>query len=832
MKLLRFLGKSAAYLGAIGLMLGIVAAGGVAFALYHYSRDLPDYRALADYEPPTVTRIHAADGRLMAEYAREKRVFLPLDQMPEHLIQAFLAAEDKNFYQHFGLDMLGILRAVRENIDRARQNLRPQGASTITQQVAKNFLLTNEVSIERKIKEAILALRIERAFSKDHILELYLNEIFLGMRSYGVAAASLSYFNKAVGDLTLAEAAYLAALPKAPSRYDPISNHDEAVARRNWVIGRMEIEGFITPDEAEAARAAPLKVEHRSEAEIVRADFFTEEVRRQLVDELGEAGFYDGGLSVRTTMVPEMQRIAQEALVGGLEAYDRRHGWRGPIGAVDLSDRDLAWTAKLLEFPGRFDVDGWEFAVVLESTANQATIGFGDGTRGQLPLAGVRWTGATGVNQILSAGDVITVEWLPASGERAARYELRQPPAVDGAIVMLDPNTGRVLALSGGFAFERSVFNRATQAKRQPGSAFKPFVYLSALEAGYTPTSVIVDAPIAIDQGPGLEKWRPTNYSDTFYGPSLLRTGVEKSRNLMTVRLAQNVGMERIISIAERFGIDNGLQPFLSASLGSNEITLLELTSAYGMLVNGGKQIKPTLIDRLQDRYGETVQRVSAKLCDGCQQETWDGAPPPELIDMRAKVVDPRLAYQMTWILKGVVERGTAVRAGSAINKPLGGKTGTTNDSKDAWFIGFSPNLVVGVYVGFDQPKSLGAKETGSSVALPIFIDAMQAALADKPATPFHSVPGVRMVKIDAKTGKLPSALTETTIVEAFLPGTEPRERSTGQIGLGGDWQALEDSYGADAGTTGQTGARPGGNRVARPPVSPSTSAVSSGGLY
>ncbi len=796
-----------ARLALTALILLLVAGGVLAYLVWEYGRDLPDYRQLADYRPPTVTRIHAGDGRLLAEYAREKRVFVPASAIPARIKNAFVAAEDKNFYRHFGIDPLGILRAVIDNIQRLRQNRRPVGASTITQQVAKNFLLSNEVSIERKIKEAILAIRMERTFTKEHILELYLNQIFLGRRSYGVAAAALNYFDKSLDELTIGEAAFLAGLPKAPSRYDPERNPEAAYERRDYVIGRMLEDGYITPGEAEAARGEPLLLRERAATEIARADFFVEEVRRRLVERFGEEGFYEGGLSVRATVLPRLQDIADRVLRDGLSAYDRRRGgWRGPAGRIELGE-GADWREELARFDPGFDLLHWRKAVVLDADARGAELGFADGTTGALPLDGLAWArpvdeeGRPGAapraaTEILAPGDVVLVEALEEEG----RYALRQRPEVEGALVAMDPHTGRVLAMSGGFSFRQSQFNRATQAERQPGSAFKPFVYLAALEAGMTPASIVLDAPIVVDQGPGLPKWKPANYSDRFYGPSTLRLGLEKSRNLMTVRLAQEIGMSRIIGVAERFGIGEGMTPLLSSALGSNEVTLLRLTTAYAMLVNGGRRVEPVFVERIQDRFGGTVLAADTRPCEGCRSEVWDGGPPPAPPERREQVVDPRIAYQIVHMLEGVVERGTGRRA-RELGRPLAGKTGTTNDSRDAWFLGFSPDLVVGVWVGFDTPKSLGPRETGASAALPIWKAFMGEALEGRPPTPFRMPPGVVNVRIDADTGLLPGPDSERVIVEAFLPGTEPVKTSpstlTARDGL------PDDLPGLDSGTRG-----------------------------
>jgi len=799
---------------AVGL---VIAGAGLVYVIHEYGEDLPDYRQLAEYQPPTVTRIHAGDGRLLAEYAHERRVFVPIEAIPQKVKHAFIAAEDKNFYDHFGIDPLSVVRAVVDNIQRLRDDRRPQGASTITQQVAKNFLLTNELSLERKIKEAILAIRIERAFAKDHILELYLNEIFLGLRSYGVAAAALNYFDKSLDELTIAEAAYLAGLPKAPSRYHPEDEPETARARRGYVIGRMLEDGYITEEEAAEARAAPLTLRSRAEADYARAAFFTEEVRRQLVDRFGEEGFYGGGLSVRTTVEPELQTIARRALREGLAAYDRRQRrWRGPLANIDL-EATADWQDAVATFDPGFDPGAWQVAAVLELHPAEAVIGLASGDTAFLPLEEVRWArpvdenGRVGpepsrMSQVVSEGDMILVEEVTDEEGGDSRFTLRQRPEVEGAVVAIDPHTGRVLAMAGGFSFRQSQFNRATQAMRQPGSAFKPFVYLAALEAGKTPSSIVLDAPLVVDQGPGLPKWKPVNYGDRFYGPSTLRLGLEKSRNLMTVRLAQDIGMDKVQDVAQRFGIGENVGANLASALGSNDVDLLSLTTAYAMLVNGGRRIEPALVERIQDRFGRTVMRRDERPCEGCRAVAWDGGPPPEIPDDRPYVADPRHAYQLVHMLEGVIERGTGRRA-SAIGKPLAGKTGTTNESRDAWFVGFSPDLAAGVFVGYDQPQSMG-RETGSSLALPIWQDFMAVALEDAPATPFRTPAGVRLVRVDAESGLLPGPTTDKVIAEAFLPGTEPSRRTPGRVaqGEGGAAEGGSDSGGGGSSLPGSGG--------------------------
>ena len=783
---------------ALSLILAVLGLIGVVLGYQQYSRDLPDFQQLASYDPPTVTRMHAGDGRILAEFAVEKRVFVPIQVIPKRIVRAFLSAEDQNFYHHNGVDLLAVGRAVVTNISNLMQGRRPVGASTITQQVAKNFLLSNELKIERKIREAILAMRIEKTFEKERILELYLNEIYLGLGSYGVAAAALNYFNKSLDELTIAEAAYLAALPKAPNNYHPVHRLEAAIARRDWVIGRMVEDGWIDHAQAAEARAEPLEVVERDPEEVFEAEYFTEEVRRELVDLYGEKTVYGGGLSVRTTLDTKYQKIARRVLREGLIAYDRRHGWRGPVHQVDVSGGD--WADLLEAIPQPNGLETWRLAAVLELTQTEARIGLADGTEGQIPMAELLWARPWKKDQlvggepkrpkdVLAVGDVVLVEPVtaPVTGDQEADQEaepypegsfgLRQVPDIDGGIVALDPHTGRVLAMSGGWSFGQSEFNRATQAYRQPGSAFKPIVYLTALDNGLTPATLVLDAPFVIDQGQGKGKWKPDNYSKKFYGDTPMRVGMEKSRNLMTVRLAQKIGMRRIVETAERFGVVDHLRPELAMALGAGETTLLRLTTAYAMLVNGGKRIRPTLIDRVQDGDGQTIFRHDTRVCLDCAAEEWRGQPAPQLPDEREQVADPLSAYQVVSMLEGVVQRGTGWRV-KAVGKPIAGKTGTTNDSLDTWFMGFTPDLAVGVFVGFDVPRPLGPNETGSSVSAPIFTDFMKGALEGKPAIPFRVPAGIRLVRINLENGELARPGDKRVVLEAFKPGTVPDGRS------------------------------------------------------
>ncbi len=812
MKFLYYMFLALFSLAFLGLIAGV---GGTVYVISYYSRDLPDYSQLKDYKPPVVTRLYAGDGRLMEEYAQEKRAFVPIEAIPDIVKQAFISAEDKNFYDHQGLDYLAIARAAVTNVRNLGTGQRPVGASTITQQVAKNFLLTNEVSFKRKIREAILAFRMERALSKERLLELYLNEIYLGAGTYGVAAAALHYFDKSLDELDIEEAAFLAALPKAPNNYHPVRHHDRALERRNWVIERMVADGVIAKAQGDIASAKSLNVKLGDNTDIVNAPYFAEEVRRELEERYGTEGLYGGGLAVRTSVDPRLQEIAVRTLREGLMAYDRRHGYRGPLGHFDaMAD----WKTQLEEFPvPEGKLNSWKIAVVIKAESETAEIGFKEGPRGTLDLEHVKWARKslqegyargpeiTAVKQVVKAGDVILVE--PVAGKDNL-YELMQIPLVQGSLIALDPHTGRVLAMQGGWKHEGSEFNRATQAWRQPGSSFKPFVYLAALDKGFTPATLVLDAPFVMEQRPGVI-WRPTNYSNEYYGPTPIRVGIEKSRNLMTVRLADFVGMETIIEYAERFGVVKNLPPFLSGALGAGETTLLKLTTGYAQLVNGGKEITPSFVDRIQDRRGKTVFLHDKRPCQGCGDLLdWEDAAVhevPVIPDTRKQLADPRKAYQVVSMLEGVVQRGTGIRI-RALKRPLAGKTGTTNESKDTWFIGFSPDLAVGVFVGFDEPRSLGKRETGSSVAVPIFRDFMKEALENTPPMPFRVPPGIRQVRINAETGTRASPGDEKVIWEAFLTGTEPTDEMYILDGKGISLMPAVTGTPAEAATTGTGG--------------------------
>jgi len=794
---MRLLVRFSGFVFAVGTVVFLGGVTCVAALIWYFSKDLPDYSQLQAYEPPVMTRIHAADGALLGEYARERRLYLPIQAVPKLVTNAFLAAEDKNFYEHGGIDFTGMARAALLYAQNYGSNRRPQGASTITQQVAKNFFFSSEVSFVRKIKEALLAMRIERAYSKDKILELYLNQIYLGLGAHGIAAASLVYFDKSVNELTVAEAAYLAALPKAPTLLHPVKNHDRAIERRNYVIDRLLENGWIKQVDADKARKEPLVVTGRANAAHVFAgEYFAEEVRRDILERYGEKKLYEGGLSVRTTLDRKMQVMARKTMAAGLVNYDEAQGWRGAISKLDISGD---WGIALADVKSLSDISPWRMAVVLESSDQSARIGFQPARElggavakerqtGLITLDGVRWAKAaagpakgktpTAVSRVLSPGDVIYADPLMSKDGKAVegQYRLRQLPEVSGAMVVMDPWTGRVLAMVGGFSFDQSQFNRATQAYRQPGSTFKPIVYSSALDNGYTPSTMEVDAPIEIDQGQGSDVWRPENFSvGKYYGPTTLRNALKHSLNTVTVRLAQDIGIPVIGEYAKRFGVYDELPNYLSYALGTGETTVMRMVTAYSMFANGGRRVKPTLIDRIQDRYGHTIFRHDARECRGCDvPDGWKNQPEPQLVDRREQVLDSMTAYQITSMMEGVVQGGTAT-AMREVGKPIAGKTGTSNDAKDLWFIGFSPDLVVGLYVGYDKPRSLGRDAQAGRTAAPIARDFMKLALADKPAIPFRIPAGIKLIRVDAMTGmRAGPGEGRATILEAFKPGTAP----------------------------------------------------------
>ena len=768
------------------VMVAIAGLIAVFLVVAKYGSDLPDYHQLADYQPKVSTRVHAGDGRLLKEFYTERRIYVPYEAIPKRVVNAFLAAEDKDFFKHGGIDPMRMGRAMVKDLQgmATHSGKRPEGASTITQQVAKNMLLTNELSYTRKIKEAILAFRIEESFSKQRILELYLNRIYLGQGTYGVAAAAMNYFNKPLDQLTVAEAGFLGALPKSPN-----TRGTAVLERRNWVIGRMANDGFISPDDATKATAEPLVFTHGDEAQEVHANYFTEEVRKQLAAQFGDEQVYGGGLSVRTSLNPQYQDLAVKALRDGLVAYDQRHGWRGVLTHIATGQ---GWQKRFAAVPTPDGAGTWSKALVADA-GKTATLAMPDGRTETLSEAGFKWTHKARAADLMQPGDVILVEneTVPvedapkpkkkgkAAPEAAApapatqtRLALRQMPAISGAMVAMDPHTGRVLAMVGGLSSSDNEFNRATQAQRQPGSSFKPFVYMAALEKGFTPSTIVEDGPIALSQGPGLPMWRPVNYEHDFLGPQPLRVGIEKSRNAMTVRIAEYIGMPAVVEMATKFGVLDNPPPNFSLAIGSGETTLMKMVTAYSMIVNGGQKIQPTLIDRVQDRDGKTVYRHDTRTCAGCLDVSWKEQKVPEPTGETQQIEDPRTAFQMVNIMQGVVQRGTAHEL-AKLDRTLAGKTGTTNESKDVWFIGYTPDLTVGVFVGFDQPKSLGKHETGATTAVPIFGEFMKAALADKPDIPFRIPPGVRMVRVNPATGQ-PDFAASNGIWEAFIPGNEP----------------------------------------------------------
>ncbi|HRJ70537.1 MAG TPA: penicillin-binding protein 1A, partial [Beijerinckiaceae bacterium] len=776
---MRLIGRFFAMLFATGTLVALVGVAAAAILVSYYSKDLPDHAQLEKYEPPVMTRVHASDGSLLAEYAKERRLYLPIQAMPKLLKDAFLAAEDKNFYKHAGVDPEGIARALLSNLKRSSGG-RQQGASTITQQVAKNFFLSPEQSYERKIREMLVAFRLESTFSKDKILELYLNQIYLGLGNYGVAAAALNYYGKSVHELTIPEAAYLAALPKAPSNYHPVNQRDAAIIRRNYVIDRMVENGYIDREAGAKAKAEPLTIQLRQlSPNTYAAGFFAEEVRRELAERYGSKKLYEGGLSVRSTLDTKLQVAARKTLADGLVRYDEARGWRG---AVVKRPPGGDWGLALAEAPVYSDVQPWQIAMVLDVTAAGARIGLqprreANGSlskareTGIIPPAGVAWTRRT-ITTVLAPGDVIYVE--PVANTQN-QFRLRQVPEISGALVAMDPHTGRIVAMVGGFSFEMSEFNRATQALRQPGSSFKPFVYATALDNGYTPSSIVMDEPIEVDQGPGVGVWRPENYDGKFTGPRTLRYGITFSKNLMTVRLARDLGMPLVAEYAKRFGVYDDMLPVLAMSLGAGETTVLRMTAAYSMFANGGRRIKPTMIDRIQDRWGQTIYKHDERQCALCKAEEWRGQDEPKIVDKREQVIDPMSAYQITSIMEGVVQRGTATVI-KEVNRTIAGKTGTTNDAKDVWFVGYSPDLAVGVYLGFDKPKSLGDSATAGQYAAPIFRDFMKIALAGKPDLKFRIPPQMKLIRVNASTGQRAGGSDGNTILEAFKPGTAPPE--------------------------------------------------------
>ena len=769
--------KTIIYLFLSLILLGFLFVAISILGIVKYTKNLPDYRQLRDYTPSVISRLYTGNGSLLAEFSLQKRIFVPVENIPKKVKEAFVSAEDKNFYKHKGVDFTSILKASVINIKNVYQGKRLVGASTITQQVAKNFLLTSEVSINRKIKEALLALRIERILSKNEILELYLNEIFLGQRSYGVAAAALNYFNKSMDELELAEIAYLAGLPKGPNNYHPTKKKSAAIIRRNYVLNRMYDDNIISKEEAIKTSMLPLVSKKFKQNSKIYAPYFIEEVRRKVIDKYEESVLYKEGLHVITTIDPVLQENAIKALRNGLENYDKRHGWRGPIGNIEVSNLEedfIKIKNKFTNFPGIHKkklglitkVDEDEISLLLIENKKKIKIEREKIKSSKWINNGKKKYNLENLSTIFKINDIIV---LKSASLNSDDYMLDQIPEVNGAIVAIDPRNGRVLALSGGYDFDNSEFNRATQAKRQPGSAFKPFVYLAALESGYRPNTKVLDAPLVIDQGPGLEEWKPKNYSGMFYGPSTLRVGLEKSRNVMTVRLANQIGMKKITEISDRFKLGD-FPPLLATSLGAVETTLLKLVAGYATFVNAGRYNDPEVIEKIQDREGKVIFKRDVRACNKCMSKQNENFIKPILPPEGVQVIDPNKAFQITWMLKGVTKRGTA-KALKDFKYEIAGKTGTTNDNMDAWFLGLSPELAVGVYVGYDTPRDLGDGETGGKVALPIFSEFMNTALKNKERRPFLVPEGVEMVKIDYKTGSITRNESKNTIYEAFLKG-------------------------------------------------------------
>ena len=739
------------------LLLSIVSTISVISILWGYSNKLPDYKYLNSYKPPVSSKVYSGNGVLLSDFSSEKRIFVPFGAIPQKVINAFLSSEDKNFFKHPGVDAKGVIRAVKNNIYNLIYSKRLEGASTITQQVAKNFLLTNEVSIDRKIKEAILAFRIERALSKERILELYLNQIYLGEGSYGIASASLRYFDKPISELNYSEAALLAALPKAPSKYNPYKNKKLAKYRRNLVINNLLENSYINKDQHLNLINSEIKLKKRKKIFFEESRYFVEDIRKNVVSKYGFEKVYKQGFNIKTPLDLNLQKIATKVLREGLVKYDQRKGWRGPLFNSNINKN---WVKNLKKYNLEKSI-GWEIAIVKRIDKFEAVIETKDKKKGIIKYEDINWT-RKNLNKLLKIGDVIYVKEI-----NEGNYSLQQLPKANGAIVVMDPFTGRVLALSGGFSFKKSEFNRATQAFRQPGSAFKPFIYALALENKFTPTTLILDAPIVLDQGKDLKMWKPENYGKKFYGVSTLRKGVEKSRNLMTVRVAQDLGIDKIINFAKKLNIYENPDELMSVSLGSAETTLIKITSAYCSFVNGGKLVNPILIDRIQDSEGKTIFNNEKRYCGNCDQISFKTLKVPKIENNYKQIFSPQTAYQMTSILEGVIKRGTG-RGLKDLNLPLAGKTGTTNENTDAWFIGFTSNLVIGVYVGHDNPRSLGKYETGSKTAMPIFKNFIQNGINKKNARPFKVAKNIIMMVVDENTGKKADFSSNKTIIESF----------------------------------------------------------------
>ena len=726
--------------------------------LWSFSNSIPDYKFLKNYKPPVSSKMYSGNGELVADFSREKRIFIPYSAIPTNVINSFLSAEDKNFFSHPGVDAKGVMRAVVNNIQNIMTSKRLEGASTITQQVAKNFLLTNEVSIRRKLKEAILAFRIERALSKERILELYLNQIYLGSGAYGVAAASLEYFDKSIKELNYNEAALLAALPKAPSKYNPYRNLQLAKFRRDLVLKNLYENNFLDKNNYSKLRDQPIQLKKKKKIFLENAQYYIEDVRKNIIDQLSYEKVYNQGYNINTPINLNLQKIATQALRNGLIEYDRRKGWRGPINNINYS---TDWFKKIdKKFKLEKSIE-WQLAIVKKINQFSALIETEDNLEGKIEYKDISWTKKE-FEDLLKNGDVIYVKKLDKD-----LYSLQQLPKINGGIVVIDPFTGRVLALSGGFSFKNSEFNRSSQALRQPGSAFKPFVYALALENQFTPSSLVLDAPLVLDQGVDLKKWKPENYGKKFYGPSTLRIGLEKSRNLMTIRIAQDLGVDKVASFSKAMKIYENPEKLLSISLGSAETTLLKLTSAYCTFVNGGKLIDPIIIDRIQDGEGNTIINNENKKCANCDQISYTGKEFPKVEDNFKQIITPQTAYQVTSILQGAVERGTGKKL-KKLGLNLAGKTGTTNENTDAWFIGFTSDLAIGVYVGMDNPEPLGKFETGSKAALPIFEEFVKKAVKKSDSRPFKVPKDITLMVVDTNTGEKAKFTSKNTIIESY----------------------------------------------------------------
>ncbi len=740
--------------GLFILILGIIL---IITILWIYSNKLPDYKFLKNYKPPVSSKLYSGSGELVIDFSSEKRIFIPYNSIPTKVVNAFLSSEDKNFFSHPGVDAKGVVRAFYNNIFNILSSKRLEGASTITQQVAKNFLLSNEISIDRKVKEAILAFRIERALPKERILELYLNQIYLGEGSYGVASASLQYFDKAISDLNYAEAALLAALPKAPSKYNPYKNIELAKFRRDLVVKNLYENSFINKKELNEILNTKIELNKRKKIYLEDARYYVEDVRKTIVDKYGFDKVYKQGFNIKTPLDLNIQQIATESLRNGLMEYDKRKGWRGPIKNIKYNK---SWNSKLKNLKIEKSI-GWDIAIVKKINKFSLEIEISNHDLGKINYNDIQWTKKE-FNQLLKVGDLIYVEKI-----KNGLYSLKQLPKVNGGIVVIDPFTGRLKAMSGGFSFKKSEFNRASQALRQPGSAFKPFIYALALENQFHPNSLVLDAPIVLNQGEDLKLWKPENYGKKFYGLSTLRTGIEKSRNLMTVRIAQDLGLKKITDLTKKLDIYENPEELMSISLGSAETTLLKLTTAYCSFVNGGKLIEPILIDRIQDSEGNTIFNSEKRFCNECERISFTSSNLPKIKNNFTQVFSPQTAYQITSLLEGVIQRGTGKKL-KKLKIDLAGKTGTTNKNTDTWFIGYTSNLVVGVYIGFDEPKSLGRFETGAKTAMPVFSHFVKKAIKKSDARPFKVSKGIKLMVVDAKTGKKANYGSTDTIIEAF----------------------------------------------------------------